>query len=203
MNENMRNKNTVNIVSKIAKSKILTKILKGITIMSILGVLTGCVFKDNVDNYTQQKPTFDLQQYFKGNIKAWGIVQDYTGKVTRRFDVDLVGSWDGDEGTLDEVFNYYDGEVQNRIWKLKKIDNKNYTGSASDIVGQATGKVSGNAMQWAYQMDLAVGGRTYRITFDDWMFLMNDGVLINRSYLKKFGLTVGELTLFMQKQDNK
>ena len=29
---------------------------------------------------------------------------------------------------------------------------------------------------------------------------MNDGVLINRSYLKKFGLTVAELTIFMQKQ---
>jgi hypothetical protein len=29
---------------------------------------------------------------------------------------------------------------------------------------------------------------------------MNDGVLINRSYLKKFGITVTKLTIFMQKQ---
>jgi len=56
-------------------------------------------------------------------------------------------------------------------------------------------------MRWAYRMDLPVGDKTYRITFDDFMFLMNDGVLINRSYLKKFGFTVAELTLFMQKQD--
>ncbi|HCQ71641.1 MAG TPA: DUF3833 domain-containing protein, partial [Rhodospirillaceae bacterium] len=71
-----------------------------------------------------------------------------------------------------------------------------------DIIGTATGHTAGNAMRWAYAMDLDVGEKTYRITFDDWMFLMNDGVLINRSYLKKFGLTVGELTLFMQKQDD-
>lgn len=185
------------------KKFLKSKLLKGISVMGILGLLSGCVFKDNLDNYTTATPKFDLQEYFNGDIKAWGIVQDYTGKVTRRFDVDLVGSWDGDEGTLDEVFNYYDGEKQTRIWKIKKIDNTNYTGSAGDILGNATGTVSGNAMQWAYQMDLAVGGRTYRITFDDWMFLMNDGVLINRSYLKKFGFTVGELTLFMQKQDGK
>jgi hypothetical protein len=49
-------------------------------------------------------------------------------------------------------------------------------------------------------MDLEVGDKTYRIKLDDWMWQMNDGVLINRSYLKKFGITVAELTLFMQKQ---
>jgi hypothetical protein len=66
---------------------------------------------------------------------------------------------------------------------------------------KANGHSSGSAMRWAYKMDLPVGDTTYRITFDDWMFLMNDGVLINRSYLKKFGVTVAELTLFMQKQE--
>jgi hypothetical protein len=50
-------------------------------------------------------------------------------------------------------------------------------------------------------MDLDVDGSTYRIRFDDWMWAMNDGVVVNRSYLKKFGFTVAELTLFMQKQN--
>ncbi len=182
--------------------KIRCNILKGLSIMGILTFLTGCFGGDDLNNYTNAQPKFDLQHYFSGNIKAWGIVQDYTGKVTRRFDVDLVGTWDGNTGVLDEVFEYYDGETQNRIWTITKIDDSTYTGTAGDIVGTATGKVSGNAMQWAYQMDLQVGDKTYRITFDDWMFLMNDGVLVNRSYLKKFGFTVGELTLFMQKQDS-
>ena len=47
-------------------------------------------------------------------------------------------------------------------------------------------------------MDLPVGDRTFRITFDDWMFRLNDGVLVNRSYLKKFGITFAELSLFMK-----
>ena len=49
-------------------------------------------------------------------------------------------------------------------------------------------------------IDLRALDPFYRIRFDDWMWVMNDGVLINRSYLKKFGITVSELTIFMQKQ---
>lgn len=168
--------------------------------MGLLAILSGCAGGLSVDRYTEAQPSLDLQQYFTGPIKAWGLVQDYQGNVKRRFDVEMVGTWEGDVGTLKEKFQYYDGETQERVWTIKKVAQNAYEGSAGDIVGTATGQTSGNAMRWAYQMDLKVGEKTYRITFDDWMFLMNDGVLINRSYLKKYGFTVGELTLFMQKQ---
>ncbi len=176
------------------------KTLKGILLMGLMTVLTACA-GPSLDHYKGVEPELDLQSYFSGPIKAWGLVQDRKGHVTRRFDVTMNGTWDGDTGTLVEHFEYYDGETQERIWTIKKIANKKYEGSAGDILNKAEGQLEGNAMRWAYQMDLEVQGKTYRITFDDWMFLMNDGVLINRSYLKKFGVTVGELTLFMQKQD--
>jgi hypothetical protein len=167
--------------------------------MGLTMLISACA-GPSVHHYAETKPVLDLKEYFNGPIKAWGIVQDRSGKVTRRFDVDMVGSWEGDTGTLKEHFNYYDGKKQERIWTIKKIKDGHYEGTASDILDKAKGEVSGSAMRWAYQMDLPVGDKVYRITFDDWMFQMNDGVLINRSYLKKFGITVGELTLFMQKQ---
>jgi hypothetical protein len=176
------------------------KFLKGILIMGILAFLSGCTGGKSLEHYKGSQPSLDMQEYFSGPIKAWGLVQDFSGKVTRRFDVEMVGTWEGDTGTLKEKFRYYDGETQERTWTIKKIAANDYEGTAGDILGVATGETSGNTMRWAYQMDLEVGDKTYSITFDDWMFLMNDGVLINRSYLKKFGLTVGELTLFMQKQ---
>jgi len=155
----------------------------------------------SLKHYKGSGPKLDLKEYFTGDIKAWGFVQDRKGHVTRRFDVTMTGTWDGDTGTLEEHFDYYDGKTEKRTWTIKKIANDQYIGSAGDILGQANGQVEGNAMRWAYQMNLDVGDKTYKITFDDWMFLMNDGVLINRSYLKKFGITMAELTLFMQKQD--
>lgn len=154
----------------------------------------------NLEHYEDSEPKLDLQEYFTGPIKAWGIVQDRKGHVTRRFDVTMHGTWDGDTGTLEEHFEYYDGKTDKRTWTIKKVAADKYEGSAGDIIGTANGNINGSAMRWAYVMDLPVGDTTYKITFDDWMFLMNDGVLVNRSYLKKFGFTVAELSLFMQKQ---
>jgi len=181
----------------------MRNLMKGVLLMSLLTFLSACAGGPTLDHYKGAEPRLELKEYFTGPIKAWGLVQDRKGHVTRRFDVEMVGTWEGDTGTLKEQFRYYDGQTQERIWTIKKTADKRYEGTAGDILGKADGEIEGSAMRWAYQMDLPVGDTTYRITFDDWMFLMNDGVLINRSYLKKFGITVAELTLFMQKQDTK
>ncbi len=151
-------------------------------------------------NYLDLEPRFDLQTYFSGKIKAWGIVQNRSGNVVNRFDVDIIGSWDGDVGTLEEDFYYYDGETQRRVWTIEKKGANSYEGRADDVLGVASSMVYGNAAQWSYSMDLPVDDTTYRVQFDDWMWLMNDGVLMNRSYIKKFGITMAEVTIFMQKQ---
>ncbi|MDP9126733.1 MAG: DUF3833 domain-containing protein [Pseudomonadota bacterium] len=153
-----------------------------------------------LDYYKDTTPQVDIKAFFNGPVKGWGIVQDWRGRVVGRFDVNMIGKWDGDTGTLTEHFKYYDGKTQERVWTLKKLADGSYIGTASDIIDQATGKEEGSAVNWNYVMDVPVDDTTYRLRFDDWMWLMNDGVLINRSYLKKFGITVSELTIFMQKQ---
>ena len=179
--------------------------MKPRSIALILGVLimaSGCN-SNKVATYGDMKPTMSVENYFNGPIKAWGIVQNRSGEVTSRFDVAMHGSWENGVGTLKEDFVYYEGangKTEHRVWTITQIAPGQYEGKAGDIIGKATGNQQGNAMNWAYQMDLPVDDTTYRITFDDWMWLMNDGVLINRSYLKKFGFTVAELTIFMQKQ---
>ncbi|MDG1286899.1 MAG: DUF3833 domain-containing protein [Rickettsiales bacterium] len=174
--------------------KILTLILIGV------GVTLSSCMGNSLDYYKDTTPKADIKAYFDGPIKAWGIVQDWRGRVTNRFDVTMVGSWEGDIGTLEEDFIFYDGKTQKRTWTITKLDDGTYEGTAGDILGKAVGGVSGSAVQWAYTMDVPVDDTTYRLKFDDWMWQMNDGVLINRSYMKKFGITVAELTLFMQKQ---
>ncbi len=153
-----------------------------------------------IDYYKGTEPVLSLQQFFNGPIKGWGILQDRSGKVTRRFEVDMQGEWKGDVGTLKEKFSFYDGEKQERTWTIRKMPDGSFQGTAGDILDTAQGHNSGSAVRWKYSMDLPVDGKTYRIAFDDWMFAMKDGVLVNRSYLKKFGFVVAELTIFMQKQ---
>ena len=57
----------------------------------------------------------------------------------------------------------------------------------------------GNAMFWGYQMDLPVGDDSYRVTFKDGIWAFDDETIVNRSYIKKFGLAFAEVTIFMRK----
>jgi hypothetical protein len=177
--------------------------MKNKTLTALIGalMLLSACNTQKLDYYKDTTPTASLEKFFDGHIKGWGILQDRSGKVTRRFDVDMHGSWKDGVGTLEEEFVFYDGEKQKRTWTITKMPDGTYQGTAGDILGIAKGKANGSAIQWVYSMDLPVGDTTYRIAFDDWMFQMNDGILVNRSYLKKFGFTVAELTIFMQKQD--
>lgn len=175
------------------------KVYKLIAILGVLMTLNSCS-GHSLEHYSDTSPKADIREYFNGPIKAWGIVQDWRGRVVKRFDVEMVGKWENETGTLTEHFVYYDGKKQERVWTIKQLADGSYEGTASDIIDKAIGKTSGSAMRWNYVMDLPVDDKTYRIRFDDWMWVMHDDVLINRSYLKKFGITVSELTIFMQKQ---
>ncbi|HMY41368.1 MAG TPA: DUF3833 family protein, partial [Marinagarivorans sp.] len=116
------------------------------------------------------------------------------------FDIAMQGSWQGNQGTLVEDFSFYDGKKQQRIWHITAKGDGSFEGRADDILDKARGLSFGNALQWTYVMDVPVKDGSYRMHFDDWMWAMHDGVLINRSYMKKFGITFAEITIFMQKQ---
>jgi len=40
-----------------------------------------------------------------------------------------------------------------------------------------------------------VDGRTWNVDFDDWMFLVDDRVMLNRAVMSKFGVRLGEVLL--------
>ena len=165
----------------------------------LIGVLllTACAAK--ISDYSGEEPALDLAEFFNGPVQAWGIVQDRSGKVVRRFQVDMVGRWDGDERLLEEDFVFADGQTQRRVWKFKRIDSHRYTGTAGDVIGEAQGDVSGYALHWRYVLEIEVDGRTWNVNFDDWMYLLDERTMINRTEMRKFGLRVGEVTLFFRK----
>lgn len=163
------------------------------------GVLTACASPTPSD-YAQETPRLDLRTYFNGDIDAYGIFTDRSGKVVRRFTVRIKAYWEGNTGTLEEDFIYSDGETERRVWTLIDEGNGRYTGTAPDVVGEAQGYVAGNAFQWKYVLRLPVGDTTYDVSFDDWMFLMDEKVLLNRATMSKFGIRLGEVTLSFHKR---
>jgi hypothetical protein len=155
-----------------------------------------------IENFAGRTPELVLENYFLGHTRASGIFEDRFGNLRRQFEVDITGTVDGDTLTLDEHFIFADGETDRRVWTIRRIDENTYEGTADDVIGTAEGKVFGNALNWTYQVDLAMGDRSLRVRFDDWLFLQPDGVLINRARVTKFGFEIGQVTLFFQRVDD-
>jgi hypothetical protein len=148
-----------------------------------------------IEEYAADRPRLELRKYFNGRVDAWGMFQDRSGKALKRFTVAIDGSWSGDTGTLDERFVYADGTTQRRVWTIRQDGPNRYIGTADDVVGIAIGEAAGNALRWRYVMALPVEGKVYNVDFDDWMYLIDDRVMLNRSVMSKFGIRLGEATL--------
>ena len=156
--------------------------------------LAGCASVDPAV-YRAEQPALDLRRYFDGSVDAWGVFQDRSGKVIRRFTVAMRCSWDGDVGTLDESFSYSDGTTGRRVWTLRRTGAASWSGTADDVIGEATGTVAGNAFHWRYTLALPVDGRVWHVDMDDWMYLIDERVMLNRAVMSKFGVRLGEVTL--------
>lgn len=166
--------------------------------LALAGLLAGCA-GPNVQDYAQQQPAMDLREYFNGPLTAHGIFTDRSGRVVKRFTVQMTGRWEGDNGTLDEHFLYSDGTTQRRVWHLRHLGGGRYAGTADDVVGEALGEAAGNAFHWKYTLALPVDGSVWNVALDDWMYRMDARTLLNRSSMSKFGLHLGEITLSMSK----
>ena len=158
---------------------------------------SGCATLTPQD-YASEKPKLDLATYFNGKVEGWGMVQDRSGKVLRRMVVVLECTWNGNEGVLDESFQWSDGKTEKRVWRIRK-DGDRYIGSAGDVVGEARGEASGNALRWNYVLALPVGDSVYNVDMDDWMWMIDDKTLANRTTMSKFGVRVAEVSIFFRK----
>lgn len=151
-------------------------------------------------NHLESEAPFDVATYFDGGVIAWGILQDYTDKVTRRFCVEIEGAWVKDKGDLKEHFYFKDGEKTYRNWTLTRTSKQLYEGKASDVVGIAQGQSNGFALHWQYTLNVEINNEFYEFSMDDWMYQLDAYRVFNRTKMIKFGVTLAEVTLFFDKE---
>jgi hypothetical protein len=164
----------------------------------LLFVLAGCGTMKS-EQFSNAEPKLRVEEYFLGQTRGWGIFEDRFGDLRQQFVVDIDGAWDGDIFLMTERFTYSDGETQERVWRINRLDDVRYEGRAGDVIGTALGVAAGNSLNWRYRMNLKVGENVWRVAFDDWMFLQPDGILMNRARVTKWGIEIGEVTLVFQR----
>lgn len=169
----------------------------GATALSVLAACGG----PELEDYADQGPELEIEKFLVGKLTAHGIFQDRFGDLRRSFVADVVGEWDGQTLTLTEDFVYEDGTTEQRIWRLTKTGDETWTGTAEGVVGEATGEEAGNAFNWRYTIDLKTPDGELRATFDDWLWQLDDQVMVNRAFVTKFGIEIGQLSIFFRREE--
>ena len=175
--------------------------MKKLFLLVIISALStaGCS-KPDLSQYQGNEPAFSMFAYFQGKTTGWGMVQDRQGNLLRRFVVDIQGTLHPENTlTLEEHFRWSDGELSSRTWNITKTGEHTFTGTADDVHDSAAGAAYGNVLNWRYYLDIKANGRTWKVHLDDWMFLQDDDVLINKTRMSKFGFALGDITIVFRK----
>lgn len=153
-----------------------------------------------LDDYSGEEPELDPREFFQGELSARGVVKDRSGEVIRHFDATIDASWDEDGvGTLDEVFEYSDGETDTRVWTLEPRDG-GYHATAGDVTEPGFMEFEGNAIHMNYVLEVPYGDSTINVRMDDWMYRVTEDTVINETEMTYWGVRVGEVVLVIQKQ---
>lgn len=178
--------------------------MRRMMLVLMVALAGGCSGKPSFKDPPLSDRRLNLEEYFDGDLVAYGQFQDVFGTVRRQFRVDIQGDWDGRRLRLREDFVYEDGSTEQRAWTLVKTGPDSWKGTAPGVIGHATGQERGDRFNWRYTIDLPVpsaDGRTEttRVSFDDWMWLLSDDRLFNRAYMKKYGVDIGDVSISFEK----
>ncbi len=152
-------------------------------------------------DYAVGGPEFDIRKHLDGPLICEGVLYGPMGRVTSRFVADMHGSWDGNKGHLVENFQFDSGTNQRREWFLTSKNDGTFDAEAPDVIGVGQGVQMGSAIQLNYRIKLAEAAGGHELDTTDWMYLLDNGTLVNRSQMRKFGIKVAELVATIRRAD--
>lgn len=170
-----------------------------IVIWGLFIMLLSACSSVKVTDYQSNAPALVLSDFFNGKLTAQGVVKSRSGKVERYFNATIDAKWNEGVGTLDERFEFDDGEVQHRVWTLRPNGDHQYIATAGDVIGEGRAQSSGNALFLKYVLQIDYKGRKLALSVDDRMYRVSRDTLINESRLSKWGINVGEIILVIRK----
>ena len=168
-------------------------------------LLAACAGRPSLDDPSLSTRELELEEFFDGRLTAYGQFQDLFGTVRRQFVAEIEGDWDGERLRLVEDFTYEDGSTEQRVWTLRKTGEETWEGTAPGVIGVAVGEEKGDRFNWRYTIDLPVPSadgptETVRVSFDDWMWQLSDDRLFNRAYMRRAGVTLGDVSIWFEKR---
>jgi hypothetical protein len=149
-------------------------------------------------DYAATEPAVDIRRHLSGPILCEGVIYGPTGRVTSSFVAQMHGRWEGNRGVLDEHFRSSGGNEQHRQWRLTLGNDGVIRAEADDLAAPGSGKQQGTTVSLNYRIRLPASAGGWELDVTDWMYLTDNGTIINRSQFRKFGIKVAELVATMR-----
>jgi Protein of unknown function (DUF3833) len=112
----------------------------------------------------------------------------------------MYGRWSGDVFVLDEQFHYDTGETEKRTWSVTPGSEGRFHATCIDCVGQASGACDVDSIRMSYRFRLKLAKHEIVVSFDDRIYRMGERIAVNRATMSKWGIKLGELSLFFERQ---
>lgn len=164
------------------------------TLLALSLLTTGC-HSLTPESFAGAGPHFDPYEFFEGPTRSWGVIESRSGQPQSRFRTEMMGRREGGDLVITQDFTFEDGHRQQRIWRVRKIDDHHYDATANDVVGVSHGLAYGNTFHWEYTVASRRGNPLTNLRFKLWMYLQADGeTMINRVTVTKLGIVLAETT---------
>ena len=168
--------------------------LASAALISCCLVVAGC-HTMKPESFAGAEPRFEPDKFFEGPTRSWGVIESRSGRPKSRFRTEMMGRREGDDLVITQDFTFEDGHKQQRVWRIRRIDDHRYDATANDVVGVSHGLAYGNTFHWEYTLALRPGNPLANIRFKLWMYLQADGeTMINRVTITKLGIIVAQTT---------
>jgi hypothetical protein len=147
------------------------------------------------ESFAGAEPRFEPEKFFEGPTRSWGVIESRSGRPKSRFRTEMMGRREGSDLVITQDFTFEDGHQQQRVWRVRRIDDHRYDATASDVVGVSHGLAYGNTFHWEYTVALRPGNPLANVRFKLWMYLQADGkTMINKVTISKFGVILARTT---------
>ena len=173
-------------------------LIAAFAVLALVSRLTGFA-SQNLQDFAGKSPVFDPKRELDGPMLCEGVIYGPMGRVAARFVARMEGRWSGDKGVLTEHFTYDTGVEQDREWRLTIGRDGSLRTEADDLVGAGSGQTAGPVLRLLYRLRLPATAGGHVVDVTDWLYLMDNGTIMNRSRFTKWGIPVGELVATMRR----
>jgi hypothetical protein len=157
-------------------------------------LLAGCASPLPPTAFANTTPAFDPINFWTGHTSSWGVIENVNGDPTSILSTTTDGTPEG-AGGLHMVQHVYRGnEVTERDWHIRRVAPGQFEAAASDVAGTAHGTASGRTLHWTWILETKPGHPLFNVTMDQWMYLADNGTLLNRTIIRKFGFRLAEIS---------